>query len=759
MTRTTNRDRLIDLLRELFQLNQPDLDFGLYRILNARAAEIERFLSDDVLRIVEEAFAGSAEDRAQEAKAAYEATLTQAKEFGVADPDASPKVKEAREAYEAAKAAGGDEADVYDDLYRFFERYYDEGDFLSRRYYARETADRAAPYAVPYDGSEVYFHWANKDQYYIKTTENFRAFTFDAASALDDDQQRLFADEDAPLRVHLRVVDAAEGEHNNVKADEGKDRVYVIAETPIAWEGDELVVRFQYRPDPEKKGQAGKWRETRNEEAVEAVLDALGSDEHPQAAAYRQVLTREVRRGKDGRQPLLLRYVTRFTARNTMDYFIHKDLGGFLRRELDFYVKNEVMRLDDLEAADAPRVATYLAKVRVLRRIAHAVIDFLAQTEDFQKRLWLKKKFVVETQYCLTLDRLPKAFYPEIAAHDAQREEWVRLFAIEETEQELTRPGYSAPLTVEFLEANPYLVLDTALFDQDFTARLLGEIENLDSQCDGVLIHAENSQALRLSAALLAKRVDATYIDPPYNTVHSKIAYKNAYEHSSWLSLINNTLPLLRNLWGDQFSFGLAIDDYEFTRLSALLDSTFPGLEKSTVVVNHHPQGAGGRLSRTHEYYILLSRSDAPTFLGAPKDDEEEKRSFMRSGKAENNYRYGRWQSFYALLVDPGTRKIIGVEDPIPLDEPYPTVPTEEGLIRVYPINSQKEERVWRSSYKTGRKRVERGELVITPKKGTVYQLIDHQGKRETLFSNWTDSAFNAGIHGTQVLGDLGLAG
>ena len=50
-----------------------------------------------------------------------------------------------------------------------------------------------------------------------------------------------------------------------------------------------------------------------------------------------------------------------------MDYFIHKDLGGFLRRELDFYIKNEVMRLDDIESADAPRVETYLAKVKVLR--------------------------------------------------------------------------------------------------------------------------------------------------------------------------------------------------------------------------------------------------------------------------------------------------------------------------------------------------------------------------------------------------------
>jgi adenine-specific DNA-methyltransferase len=72
-------------------------------------------------------------------------------------------------------------------------------------------------------------------------------------------------------------------------------------------------------------------------------------------------------------------------------------LGGFLRRELDFYIKNEIMRLDDIENAEAPKVEQYLSKIRVLRRIAHQLIAFLAQLEDFQKKLWLKKKFVVDT--------------------------------------------------------------------------------------------------------------------------------------------------------------------------------------------------------------------------------------------------------------------------------------------------------------------------------------------------------------------------
>src|SRR4051812_49230549 len=107
------------------------------------------------------------------------------------------------------------------------------------------------------------------------------------------------------------------------------------------------------------------------------------------------------------------------------------------------------MHLDDIENESAPRVEQYLSKIKVTRRIAGKIINFLAQLEDFQKKLWLKKKFVVETQYCVTLGRIPEEFCPEIAANEEQRKEWVKLFGIDETKG---MPAYSAPLTTEFLK-------------------------------------------------------------------------------------------------------------------------------------------------------------------------------------------------------------------------------------------------------------------------------------------------------------------
>src|SRR5690606_32062096 len=136
--------------------------------------------------------------------------------------------------------------------------------------------------------------------------------------------------------------------------------------------------------------------------------------------------------------------------------------------------------------------------------------------------------------YCITLDRVPEEFYSEIAANDTQREAWVRLFAIDEIN------GYSEPLTEEFLESNRTLLVDTGLFGAEFRDRIVAELEDIDETTEGVLIHSENSQGLRLISEKRRNSIHAVYIDPPYNTVHSEIAYKNDFKHASWLSLIKN---------------------------------------------------------------------------------------------------------------------------------------------------------------------------------------------------------------------------
>lgn len=604
------RTRLIGLLEELFQLDQPDLDFGFYKIMHAKADQVSRFLNEDLLKIIEDAFGQADAEAVMAAEKAYVDAREKAKSDGVPEDaiDTYKPVQQAKAALDAVRNAETHEGDVYDHLFRFFERYYDAGDFMSRRYFARETDGKAAPYAVPYDGREVYLHWANRDQYYIKTSEYLSNFTFDPTKASEHPK----LDKAKPMKVHCRIVSASEGEHNNVKASEQTERFFLIHETePVKLETGEtgtpeLVLQFEYRADPKKSGQSGTWAKKKLEEAsnsIKAALPKLAGAESFTAALMTPAPTE-----KQKERTLLEKYLAQYTARNTMDYFIHKDLGGFLRRELDFYIKNEIMRLDDIEAADAPQVEAYLARVKVLRRIARHLIDFLAQLEDFQKKLWLKKKFVTDTQCCITLDRIPEDFYPEIAANEAQREEWVRLFAIDELD------GYSAPMTVQFLKANDKLLIDTALFGADFRDRVVAEIEALDTALGGLLLHSDNFQALTLVGRKMQDGVKCIYIDPPYNTDSSSIPYKNSYRHSSWATLMHDRLHALSPLMPSDGAIFVSIDKAERTILEHAMDSVFgPENKVEELIWSMNTNNSQVPNYSTNHEYVLVYAKDKPT--------------------------------------------------------------------------------------------------------------------------------------------------
>lgn len=264
--------------------------------------------------------------------------------------------------------------------------------------------------------------------------------------------------------MHFRLAAAATERDNNKAADRQERRFVLRAEDSAEEAGGELQVYFEYRPSGEKQAELNKRTATR-------------LMEWPEAETWREGLSAAAPTAGNPGRTCLEKHLADYTARNSFDYFIHKDLGGFLRRELDFYLKNEVLHVDDLDTDDERRATQYLARLRAIKQVGHKIIDFLAQLEDFQKKLWLKKKFVVRTDYCMTLDWVPEELYPEVAANDAQRDEWARLFATDEIEADTTRgASYSEPLTEEFLRENPHLVLDTRYFDGCFKERLLDSI-------------------------------------------------------------------------------------------------------------------------------------------------------------------------------------------------------------------------------------------------------------------------------------------
>lgn len=745
-------------LSELFQLDQPDLDFGFYRIMHAKAQEVQDFIGTDLLKIVAGAFGDVDEARKAELQAAYEKAIQTAKDFGAPNPEETEPVKKAKAALDAVKDTASAEADVYDHLYRFFERYYDDGDFISRRYYTRETSGKAAPFAVPYNGEEVKLHWANADQYYIKSAEYFSNFTFDLRQAQEIRALRqqnqigilLGTEDGSPLKAHFRVVEATEGEHGNVKASEANKRFFILhAENPVALtETGELVVNFEYRPDPEKT-----WRDKRNAEAVKTILERLqvmataGGEHEKQVAEYLRLFKVPAPTDSNKERPVLAKYVNQYTARNTMDYFIHKDLGGFLRRELDFYIKNEVMRLDDIENAEAPAVESYLAKIKVLRKIAGKLIDFLAQLENFQKKLWLKKKFIIETNYCITLDRVPEELFAEVAACNAQCEEWIKLFAIDEIQADQHSPGFSRPLMVEFLKANNKLVLDTRFFDESFKARLVASIENFDEQCDGLLIHSENFQALNLLQERYREQVKCVYIDPPYNTASTPILYKNEYRHSSWASLMWDRLAISRVVMKKNGIKSIAIDDTEMLNLSKILEDVYPEYRQSRVTVIHNPKGSITKdFNRVHEYSLFLTKEEDKAAIARTWEENKTPRKMRRWG--ENSLRTERRLSFYPIYVKDG--KIVHVGE-VPPDDFHPTgrnVKKEEGEIEIWPIDQDGVERRWNFGLDSIHENLQR--VIIQKVDNTLDLFLTHE--LTVPKTVWNGGEFDAGNYGNTLL-------
>ena len=722
-------DKLKAKLAELFQLDQADLDFGIYRIMNARRDEITQFLDRDLLPQVREAFSRYKPSDKAEIQKELDKVIEGIKAAGM-DPDQSPKVKDLRTrlADEAVDLTAL-ENEVFSRLYDFFNRYYDEGDFISLRRY------KEGVYAIPYEGEEVKLHWANSDQYYIKTTENFRDYAFKTADG---------------HRVHFKIIEA-DTEKDNIKAASGNDRRFILrSEDPVVEEDGELVIRFEYRPDSDKRKQ-----DAINTDAVQQVIESLNGEE---LAAWQHRMSVNWTRadGTASERTILEKHLSDYTKRNTFDYFIHKDLGGFLRRELDFYIKNEVMHLDDVENESVPRVEQYLSKIKVIRRIAHKIIDFLAQIENFQKTLWLKKKFVTETNYCITLDRVPEELYEEIAANDAQREEWVQLFAIDEIKQDLAGAvNYSEPLAVEFLKVNPFLLLDTQFFSQDFKDRLLGGIGDIETKCDGLLVNGNNFHALNTIGSRYREQVRCVYADPPFNTNEAAFIYKNEYKHSSWCAMVGNSMAMAKPLLIPTGVLAVAIDDLELYYLGLICDSLF-GIDGrlGALTVEIKPSGRTNDnfLATSHEYYLFYGPDPNHTEITffeltdeqkQQYDEADEKgahkwRDFLRTGGYSTPEE--RPNSCYPIYYDENTGEI--------------SLEQKKDMHEIWPIDSEGRKRVWRKTPPSFLKHLKVNEIQVSRvRSGKLkVQIIDRIKSGTRPKSVWVGRQYDASSHGTKLL-------
>ena len=631
----------VQTLRKMFMIDDAaELDFGIYRIMAQKKAEIEAFfgLNDEsdenaLCRKIEKLLAeqqGASVD-VKEIKKQLEDRIRMYKEDGdtMEQINKKPKIVELRRQLEDC----GDPAvmlpRVLTALNDFFSRYYDNGDFISQRRYANGDD---ATYLVPYNGEEVKLHWANFDQYYIKTSEAFKNYRFKLSNGKE---------------VEFTLKNAAQLKNNEKEQKDWArkfklwngvsepDEEPVPDFVPVQIEEDgALHIYFTYELMP-KKGNEQKALNNTTFETIASIINEQYIND------YAGLLLKPV--GGDTEE--LRRHINRYTAKNSSDYFIHKNLGDFLRRELDFFLKNEVMNVSDLDYNNLRRT---LGEAKTIKAVGEEIIQMLAGLEDFQKKLWLKKKFVVQSDYCITLDCLIEKcpeLLAEICANDRQREEWVRLFAINEIEGLMGVGGYSEPLTEEFLLQNQHLVLDTAFFSTDFKQRLISSIENIDAKCDGLLINSENFQAMELLQEKYQEKVKCVYIDPPYNIDGDGFVYKDNFRDSTWLSMMNERLSIGKNLMSQDSPIFISIDDTEQSNIKSLCDSNYGNENFYAQVIWQKRTSPDARynLGAAHDFITVYAK-DKESFKGSINKLELSEERASQYKNPDNDPR-GDWAS------------------------------------------------------------------------------------------------------------------
>lgn len=761
---TSKFDELTAKLKEIFQIDKPELDFGIYKIINAKAAMIQSFLANDMKAKVSATLSNKVDAAKKDLEKQLEEMEKNLKAMQVPFSSSPAWVEKTALLHKLNESAAETESQVYAHLLTFFSRYYDNGDFISLRRY------KEGQYAIPYSGEEVKLYWANADQYYTKSGENFTNYDFKVDGK----------------KVHFKLVQAAVAK-DNIKdsectrcfalwnaeaagASDNPDSASDTGQNPLPADflevkNGELFIYFVYAKFSKKTKQTQL-----ADEAYKAIAKKL---EEMQLLTEFPVLAPAPTQS-DKNRTVLMREFSRYMAKNTSDYFIHKNLRKFLTLELDNYIKTEMMHLDDISsAATFDLIADNLRLIQTFRLIALELIGFMAQLEDFQKKLWLKKKFVVQCDYCLTMDRIPEELKAEVYANKAQLEEWKRLgfegatAADNHPKKSETKQGQQFQSTFDLQDSGNAAtsesattskaqakaiadarMVDTKFFDETFKAKLLRSIPDLDDSCDGLIIHSDNFQALNLLQQRYANNISVIYADPPYNAKFSEILYKNNFKHTAWLSMMHNRMSLARNLLQLRGAMVTAIDDNECTHLSEMIISCFPSLHTDCISIIHNPAGVqGDNFSYCHEY-ALFSYVNNKGVIGRIELDQPTEgplRDWGPTGKR------GPKNCFYPIYVQ--GNKIVEFGDVCETDF-HPSssnVDCGDGRIAVYPIDEEGEERKWvfaRDSVESIKEN-----LFVKSVDGVLYiWRIRREGKIKTV---WANDKYYANIHGSKLLNNI----
>lgn len=165
----------IETLQSIFMMDHEELDFGIYRIMNYKRDEINDFLKNKLLAQVDDILSANVGSEQVQKESELQQRIESLTRMNIPlqTIETLPDVIQLREELKQFRSITELKADVFSALVTFFSRYYNSGDFISQRRYKSDDT-----YAIPYNGEEVKLYWANEDQYYVKSSEHFKQYSF-----------------------------------------------------------------------------------------------------------------------------------------------------------------------------------------------------------------------------------------------------------------------------------------------------------------------------------------------------------------------------------------------------------------------------------------------------------------------------------------------------------------------------------------------------------------------------------------------------
>jgi DNA methylase len=610
---------------------------------------------------------------------------------------------------EALKPFPGFRDELFERLYDFFHRYFSESGSI----YFRYTPLHQNVYEKVYtDDKDVMLFWKTHMLYYVKT-------------------DRLFKSMEVEVEGRKFFFDVSKLEHK--KTNEKREIVYAFKE-----KRKDGVLAFD-------AGYSERGRRT----DVDDILRALR--------------TLRVTLNEDE----LERAFRVFEKQSEIDYFINKDAKAFLEEQFDLWLYQYVFR------GMSEWTETRIKQLQGLRIIAFKIIAFISQFEDELVRIWNKPKFVLNSHYIITLDKVSNdELVDRILAHKgmkAQLEEW-RNLGIVDDKFKLSKLKETNVLNEPAHIQYGFLPLDTQYFP-DLEREILALFDDLDAALDGWLVHSENYQGLNSLLAKFREKVQVIYIDPPYNTDAGPIDYANNYRGASWLSLIENRLGPSKELLCESGILCITTDDYQAHELANLLDERFDRANQlGIVVIRNNPSGRSTvkGISVCHEYAFFYRKTDAAKLARLPRTEKQLERFTVEDGERvhwENfrkgggavTYRVERPKQFYPVYVNPKKKTLRIPElswDANKREWRVLETPKQQEVI-IWPVDEKGKDRVWSLNHISAGKQIKDLEVRIA-KDGKAEIFRRHKASEGVLPRSWWDkSTYAAREYGSATLKSL----